>query len=265
VPSQKRKNSRDDWLYLRHPAGDSGGVTSPSHTRRPAHLCQRSDHVGLSRRIRPEDPQHGEVVEALAVGQLQRRVLDTGDSFSVSARVKLLDKGGTQAVVSQDGFQVSGFALQYDAAEDRWSMGLRDADSRDAQTDVAPSKSTPKAGTWTHLTGSTTTPTMRSGSLSTAGSKTSPRTTETGRRRATSRSAGAAGRRPGFQGLRRAVDDVRAFDRTLSAREARALADANGAWRHGSRGTAARRAGGGRKGRGLTAAPRPGLANRRPR
>src|SRR5690606_37155881 len=80
-------------------------------------------------------------------------VLDTRRSFSVSARVKLADKSGTQTVVSQDGNRYSAFALQYDAGEYAWSMGLRDSDGADTETDVALSGSRPRTGIWTYLTG----------------------------------------------------------------------------------------------------------------
>jgi DNA-directed RNA polymerase specialized sigma24 family protein len=156
-------------------------------------------------------------------------VLDTGHSFSVSARVKLLDKGGTQAIVSQDGYQVSGFALQYDAAEDRWSMGIRDADSKAAPTGVALSKSSPKAGTWTHLTG------VYDDSDNEIRLFADGRLQDVVTHDGDWPAAGdfAVGRAlldgAPSQGLRGTVDDVRAFDRALSAREARALAGANGA------------------------------------
>ncbi|HWM40676.1 MAG TPA: hypothetical protein VNS49_26590, partial [Streptomyces sp.] len=47
-------------------------------------------------------------------------VVDTEESFSVSARVVLQGTEEFQTVASQDGSEISGFQLQYDADEDRW-------------------------------------------------------------------------------------------------------------------------------------------------
>ncbi|QPP06943.1 LamG domain-containing protein [Streptomyces bathyalis] len=151
-------------------------------------------------------------------------VLDTESSFSVTARVKLQDKGGTQTVVSQDGYDVSGFSLQYDAAKDRWSMALRRDDSSDVVADVALSDSIPRAGRWTRLTGVYDDP----------GNEV--RLYVDGRLEDTARHDGdwpadgdftvGRGLLDGapFQGLRGTVDEVRAFDSALSGQQALALA-----------------------------------------
>ncbi|WP_314171669.1 LamG domain-containing protein [Streptomyces winkii] len=151
-------------------------------------------------------------------------VLDTERSFSVSARVKLLDKGGTQTVISQDGYEVSGFALQYDAEEDRWSMGIRDDDAQDVGTDVALSDSPPQPGAWTSLTGVYDDPGNQIRLY--VDGKLQDTVTHDGDWPADGDFTVGRGLLAGgpFQGFRGTVDDVRAFDRALSGREARALA-----------------------------------------
>nr|WP_240968669.1 LamG domain-containing protein [Streptomyces sp. HNM0575] len=177
------------------------------------------------------DPLPGAVAGALEFNGTQDvssegSVLDTERSFSVSVRVKLLDKGGTQTVVGQDGYEVSGFAIEYDADEDRWSMGLAVDDSPDAGKDVALSGSPPRAGVWTRLTGVYDDPgneirlyvdgrlqdtAVHDGDWPANGDFTAGR--------------GLVDGEPS-QGLRGTIDDVRAFDRELSAREVRGLGGA---------------------------------------
>lgn len=151
-------------------------------------------------------------------------VLDTGRSFSVSARVKLLDKGSTQAVVSQDGTDVSGFALGYDSGQDRWSMVVPDDDSQEAGKSAALSKSPPKAGAWTHLTGVYDDPDNQlrlyvDGRLQDSVTRAADWRAEGDFAVGRALLGGAL-----FQGLRGAADDVRAFDRALTGGEARGLA-----------------------------------------
>ena len=80
-------------------------------------------------------------------------VVDTTDSFSVSARAKLEDDEEFQTVVSQDADEISGFQLQYDPDEGNWEMRLAEEDDDDSDADEASSETDPQVGEWTHLTG----------------------------------------------------------------------------------------------------------------
>ena len=81
-------------------------------------------------------------------------VVDTAKSFSVSARVKLEDNTDFNTVLSQDGFAVSAFQLQYDPDQDRWEMRMTDDDfDEDSPGDEAVSDTRPQLGKWTRLTG----------------------------------------------------------------------------------------------------------------
>ncbi|SCK28437.1 LamG domain-containing protein [Streptomyces sp. WMMB 322] len=151
-------------------------------------------------------------------------VLDTASSFSVSVRVKLQDKGGSQTVVSQDGRAVSGFSLRYDAAEDRWAMAIRGDDSSEAGQSVALSDSSPEVGSWTRLTGVYDDP----GNVIRL--YVDGRLEDTVRHGRDWRADGAftvgRGLLDGvpFQGLRGTVDEVRAFGSALSGQQVRDLA-----------------------------------------
>jgi hypothetical protein len=153
-------------------------------------------------------------------------VLDTERSFSVSARVRLLDKGGPMTVVSQDGYDVSGFSLQYDVNEDRWAMGMSDDDSQDVETDVALSRTPPRAGVWTRLTGvyDDDGDEIR---LYVDG-RLQDRVGHDGDWPAEGDFTVGRGLLDGgpFQQLRGTVDDVRAYDRALSPREVLGLGGA---------------------------------------
>ncbi|WP_396447698.1 LamG-like jellyroll fold domain-containing protein [Actinomadura sp.] len=83
-------------------------------------------------------------------------VVDTSQSFSVSAWVKLAatPSTGFQTAVSQDGEHASGFFLQYDGADGKWSFSrvATDTDGAAGMRALSTTK-TPSAGTWTHLVG----------------------------------------------------------------------------------------------------------------
>jgi hypothetical protein len=81
------------------------------------------------------------------------QVLRTDRSFTVTAWVNLTSTAGFATAVSQDGLNVSGFFLQYSAADGRWAFARTAADSTTAATTRALSTSAPATGTWTHLAG----------------------------------------------------------------------------------------------------------------
>jgi hypothetical protein len=80
------------------------------------------------------------------------RVVDTAKSFSVSAWVNPADLSARRAVLSQDGSQTSGFALQY-LESGQWAFSLSNADVASPTLASAVSSAAPMTGSWTHLTG----------------------------------------------------------------------------------------------------------------
>jgi Concanavalin A-like lectin/glucanases superfamily len=80
-------------------------------------------------------------------------VLATNSSFSVAAWVYLSNKSDYRTAVSQDGNSISAFWLQYNVLSDKWAFTMRGGDSTDAPVYWAMSTSTPAVNTWTHLTG----------------------------------------------------------------------------------------------------------------
>ncbi|OLZ59782.1 hypothetical protein BS330_05305 [Amycolatopsis keratiniphila subsp. nogabecina] len=86
-------------------------------------------------------------------GYTKTPVIDTAQSFTVSAWVKLSDTNGYYFVAGQDGIRSSAFQLRYSQDVNRWLMGLSTADDDTDGYRWASSTSIPQAGVWTHLTG----------------------------------------------------------------------------------------------------------------
>ncbi|WP_314174003.1 LamG domain-containing protein [Streptomyces winkii] len=153
-------------------------------------------------------------------------LVDTGSSFSVSARVKLDRTDVSQTVVSQDASDSSGFQLQYDADDSRWEMRIpeEDTDDADGDADEAVSLSDAEAGEWTQLTG------VYDDAADEVRLYVDGRLGETAEREQDFGSDGrfVVGRglsdNEFFQGLQGTVDNVKAFGRALTSAEARALA-----------------------------------------
>lgn len=83
-----------------------------------------------------------------------RPLLNTTNSFSVSAWVKLTRKTAAPVIVSQEGAVGSSFALYYWSGSDQWAFNMQTPDD-DAHW-VAPtafSKDPPTLNQWTHLVG----------------------------------------------------------------------------------------------------------------
>jgi hypothetical protein len=153
-------------------------------------------------------------------------LVDTSESFSVSARVKLDRTDVSQTVVSQDGDDASGFMLRYDADETRWEMRLPEEDTgvADGDADVAVSASGVEAGEWTHLTG------IYDDTDDQVRLYVDGRRVQTVAREDDFDTEGdfVVGRGLSdnrfFQGLEGAVDDVQAFGRALTSPEVDSLA-----------------------------------------
>ncbi|HEY2880989.1 MAG TPA: LamG domain-containing protein, partial [Pirellulales bacterium] len=80
-------------------------------------------------------------------------VLNTAQSFSVSAWVKLNSLTGTQTFVSIDGQNASAFALQFRSDTGTFSFSRLASDNSGAQVFHADATSTPTTGTWYNLVG----------------------------------------------------------------------------------------------------------------
>ena len=81
-------------------------------------------------------------------------ILTTTGSFTIAAWVKLTGTSHTATVASQDGTHNSAFALQYNAASNRWAFTMTASDTPGASAITAQSSTAPATNTWTHLVGS---------------------------------------------------------------------------------------------------------------
>jgi hypothetical protein len=103
------------------------------------------------------DPGHGDVLKldgATGYGATTGPVVADTGSFTVSGWANLGATGHNADIVSQDGTQNSGFALQYDATDNRWAFGMAASDTAGAPIVRALSTTAPVTGGWTHLAGS---------------------------------------------------------------------------------------------------------------
>lgn len=81
--------------------------------------------------------------------------LNTAQSFSVSAWVKLTDTAGSHVAVAQAGTSSSGFFLEYDHSTNRWTFAGETTDASNPAINYAvDSQAPPATGAWTLLTGS---------------------------------------------------------------------------------------------------------------
>ncbi|MEW1843026.1 LamG-like jellyroll fold domain-containing protein [Nonomuraea angiospora] len=88
-----------------------------------------------------------------STGTTSGPVVDTSQSFSVAAWVKLTSTGAVYTVAGQDGTNVSGFFLQYHKTLNRWVFNRYATDGVGTGGALAQSTATPQLNTWTHLTG----------------------------------------------------------------------------------------------------------------
>ncbi|MFE4535355.1 LamG domain-containing protein [Streptomyces scopuliridis] len=85
--------------------------------------------------------------------ETSRAVVDTTRSFTVSAWARLTSSGEFYTVAAQDGGAISGFFLQYAQDDNRWRLAMGRSDSAEAGEDEAESAGPPAMNTWQHLTG----------------------------------------------------------------------------------------------------------------
>jgi hypothetical protein len=154
------------------------------------------------------------------------RIVDTTKSFSVSAWVNAADLTGQRAVLSQDGDQTSGFALQY-LATGKWAFSLSSADVANPAVTSAVSAAAAATGTWTHLTG-VYDATAHTAALYVGGTlqQTVPATAPDVRGPLVLGGAKSGAARSFL--LKGAIDEVAVFGRALPASDVATLAAANG-------------------------------------
>jgi hypothetical protein len=152
------------------------------------------------------------------------QVVRTDRGFSVTAWVNLASVNSFATAVSQDGSAVSGFFLQYSAQDGRWAFARTAADSTTSATARALSTAAPVVGTWTHLAGvyDASAGQLRlyvngtaAGTAAYTGGWHAPGPFRIGQGRW---NAAAADFFPG------SIDDVRAYDRVLTAAEVASVA-----------------------------------------
>ncbi|MFI5845436.1 LamG domain-containing protein [Catenuloplanes sp. NPDC051500] len=125
-------------------AGDGSNAANPALLSAAAGWeAAGHDGKGSALRLSASTP------ESYAAGA--RAAVRTDRSFTVMTWVYLTDRRADRGVLSQPGVVSSGFVLRYDKASDSWRVLMPRADASDPVVDVASSTSTPKLRTWTHL------------------------------------------------------------------------------------------------------------------
>ncbi|MEV7252875.1 LamG domain-containing protein [Streptomyces cyaneofuscatus] len=156
----------------------------------------------------------------------EQAALDTSHSFTVSAWARLTSDDGFHTVAGQDGDNISGFFLQSTQDDNRWRLAMGHRDSAAAGEDQVLSAAPPAKDAWQHLTGVYDAEKRQirlyvDGRLQGTAERTSswrangPFTVGRGLRE-----GDKADKYKGY------IDDVRVFQRAVSAAEATALADA---------------------------------------
>ncbi|MFJ9211664.1 LamG-like jellyroll fold domain-containing protein [Streptomyces sp. NPDC102264] len=105
-------------------------------------------------RVEWSDDRNGSVwFNGVSYVETSRAVVDTARSFTVSAWARLTSNGEFYTVAAQDGGNISGFFLQYAQDDNRWRLAMGQSDSTEAGEDEAESAGPPAMDTWQHLTG----------------------------------------------------------------------------------------------------------------
>ncbi|MFF8862977.1 LamG-like jellyroll fold domain-containing protein [Streptomyces sp. NPDC015139] len=86
-------------------------------------------------------------------GSTAASVLDTTNSFTVSAWARLTSKNHISTVVTQSGSRAGGFQIYYSQSYDRWVFNRYSADSDTPVITRTLSQRPPVVGAWTHLLG----------------------------------------------------------------------------------------------------------------
>ncbi|VVJ21120.1 Uncharacterised protein [Amycolatopsis camponoti] len=165
----------------------------------------------------------GVQLDGTGSGSTAMSVVDTTQSFTVSAWVKADDLNSDYTVLSQNGVNTPGFVLRYAKNSNRWAFGMNPSDTAGAATQWATGTSVPQAGAWTMVTG-----TFDRGALRISLSVNGKREASAGVPAAWS-AAGAfvLGGEPGAKNLfKGVVDQARVWGKALSADQIAAMAGA---------------------------------------
>lgn len=133
----------DDWWD----AGTPGGVATDASGRHQ-HATVTGPALGAPGRTPANSAFFGDGGSTQA--RTAAAVLNTADSFTISAWASMSTRGQDKVVVSQDGATQSTVRLGYDAATDRWIFTVRDTNGTPVSV---VSTAAPVLGAWTHLTG----------------------------------------------------------------------------------------------------------------
>ncbi|GLY25099.1 LamG-like jellyroll fold domain-containing protein [Micromonospora sp. NBRC 101691] len=122
----------EDTAFL----GDRDGVVVGGVTYAPGAVGQAARFDGATTYVTPEN------------------AVRTDASFSVSAWVRLDSAGAARAAVSQSGTNFAGFVLWYRPENGgHWAFGMPRSDASYQGTDLATSAQPARTGAWTHLAG----------------------------------------------------------------------------------------------------------------
>ncbi|GAA2913305.1 hypothetical protein Acy02nite_90600 [Actinoplanes cyaneus] len=133
----------EDGAFYNHPGVLTGGASyvQPGHAKPDVPAGEASDTVAA----------HFDGVD----GAITRdAVLNTDQSFSVSAWVRLAKTDGNYTIVSQDGTHTARFLLQWSRTNNSWRFMMTDSDVAEPATKTADAPAGEVAlNTWTHLVG----------------------------------------------------------------------------------------------------------------
>ncbi|MFJ2137028.1 LamG-like jellyroll fold domain-containing protein [Streptomyces sp. NPDC087845] len=128
---------------------DNSGADSTSARQHPLTLGGSSAYTALARSGAGALKLNGTSDYAAT----SSAVLDTSKSFAVSAWVRPADISRSQTVLSQQGTNLSGYALHYSASAGKWAFSKYASDAVGAAAVRSYSTAQPVANTWTHLAG----------------------------------------------------------------------------------------------------------------
>jgi hypothetical protein len=136
-----------DWRFEEPsgPAADSSGFGRPMTLGR----------LGTSRTPGHRDTGLGLACSGTVAGYASTagRVVNTDQSFAVSAWVRINNLNHWQTAVSADGTAASAFYLQYAKDQNRWAMSIAPTDVGVPSSVRALSAAAPRVSVWTHLVG----------------------------------------------------------------------------------------------------------------
>jgi hypothetical protein len=136
----------DSWWKLNDTSGTTAADSNGTH---PGTATSGVTWNGAWAGDTPGSATLNGTTGAITTGQ----ALNTTQSFTISAWANLSATGASQTVVAQDAGQNSGFDLQYDGPDNRWSFTRSTSDAHGSTVVRSLSGAAPQTGAWTHLAG----------------------------------------------------------------------------------------------------------------